>query len=115
MLEVQEHYERANAARARLDRYFAPWSTIAVTVWVCAFISGHAALVFVLMAWVAVGGAGLLVVGRPIRTWDARVWAVPMELRDRAIALYGPEDDYVTAVECHECHLPGDCPLCGAK
>jgi len=45
-----------------------------------------------------------------------RLARVPPELHDRAYLLYR-RDTYpwqCAAIECHECLLPGDCPLCGA-
>lgn len=41
---------------------------------------------------------------------------VPMSLRRGAYQLYGYGiDGNMAAIECNECHLPGDCPLCGAE
>ena len=30
-------------------------------------------------------------------------------------APYQIDEAMLSAIECHECHLPGDCPLCGAQ
>ncbi|HEB13254.1 hypothetical protein LCGC14_2026080 [marine sediment metagenome] len=43
-----------------------------------------------------------------------RVEKVPYKLSRMAMQLYG--DSWAeAAVECHEAHLPSDCPLCGAE
>ena len=52
-----------------------------------------------------------------IEMWR-RLAEVPESLRHRAQRLYGSDKDYpwmFSAIECHESHLPGDCPLCGAR
>ncbi|MBE3119065.1 MAG: hypothetical protein IMZ50_09955 [Candidatus Atribacteria bacterium] len=40
--------------------------------------------------------------------------AVPWQIQWRALRIY--DTDWMqAAIECHECHLPGDCPICGAE
>ncbi|MFH1603893.1 MAG: hypothetical protein ABIH03_08300 [Pseudomonadota bacterium] len=40
--------------------------------------------------------------------------AVPSDLLANGRAFYGYWPGTAAAIECHEGHLPGDCPLCGA-
>jgi len=47
-----------------------------------------------------------------------RLNQVPPSLASLAQQFYGKDTVYpwmFSAIECHEAHLPGDCPLCGAK
>jgi len=50
------------------------------------------------------------------RLYDAmhvKTERMPWNFQERAMALYG-SDWELAAIECHESHIPGDCPLCGA-
>jgi hypothetical protein len=42
-----------------------------------------------------------------------RLRDVPWKIQRDAIRLY--TDWMQAAIECNECHIPGDCPLCGAS
>ncbi len=49
-----------------------------------------------------------------------RLGLVPKRLVEDALRRYGPGTSgeypyWASAIECDECHLPGDCPLCGAE
>ncbi len=51
------------------------------------------------------------------RMWDEfrdRYSCVPYWKHDLAIGFYGERDGQAAALECHEGHMDGDCPLCGA-
>jgi len=50
------------------------------------------------------------------RLRDRVEWTVPhyLEMRAMHMGMWGPDDD-LHLLECHESHMPGDCPLCGAK
>ena len=37
------------------------------------------------------------------------------EMMERALPFLDGINTSVAIIECHEAHLPGDCPLCGAK
>jgi hypothetical protein len=43
-----------------------------------------------------------------------RVERLPWSLQERAMNLFGDNWE-LAAIECHESHIPGDCPLCGAE
>jgi hypothetical protein len=43
-----------------------------------------------------------------------RVRKVSKEIKTNAKMWYG-KDWRESSVECHEAHIPGDCPLCGAE
>ena len=47
--------------------------------------------------------------------WIMMFWDAPAWLKLKGVGLYGPTDGLLSAIECHESHIPGDCPLCGAK
>lgn len=51
---------------------------------------------------------------RYAKAMQSRLQEVPLGLRCTAMRLYGSSDWQMSAIECHEGHLPGDCPLCGA-
>lgn len=49
--------------------------------------------------------------------WDEfreRYSRVPYWKHEWALGLYGERDGQIVALECHEGHMDGDCPLCGA-
>ena len=50
------------------------------------------------------------------RLRDRVEWTVPhyLEMRAMHMGMWGPDDD-LHLLECYESHMPGDCPLCGAK
>lgn len=52
--------------------------------------------------------------------WDREFWkarrAVPQWKLDAARRFYGwDENADLSAIECEQCHIHGDCPLCGAE
>ncbi len=70
------------------------------------------------LAW---GAAQIIAVLRERRAYNAldevekEIKArVPFQLRLEAAVLYGDKGGLIAALECHEAHFPGDCPLCGA-
>jgi hypothetical protein len=44
-----------------------------------------------------------------------RAKRLPLQKEILAKKLYGWPEGTLSAIECEEAHLPGDCPLCGAK
>jgi hypothetical protein len=123
------------ASREMLERVRARLFRSIILVFPVALMSVGVALLW--GAWIGVCGiaaiiayCGILVVidrtgfGMPrIVLLDAEVWRrlseVSSDLQRRALRLYGTSDSawpaLFAAIECHESHLPGDCPLCGAQ
>jgi len=53
--------------------------------------------------------------GRYWKVFWRHVEGLPDDLKTRATKYYGNGTDaWLAAIECHEGHFPGDCPLCGA-
>jgi len=50
-----------------------------------------------------------------LHEWHARLDRVPLYLKRSAMQLYGFSGWQMAAIECHEAHVGGDCPLCGAE
>ena len=104
-------------------------------VWLCWWGAGIAGwvgcLVFAIwhIPWLLWPAAVLLAgsaVGATIHAWHysripnevaRRASQVPLELLVRACRYYRTESYpwECSAIECHEAHIPGDCPLCGAE
>ncbi len=96
-------------------------SASATVIGITVACPGRTWLVWPYVAWVALGYSFLCVMWRRWRAMDrcgreisARVNKVPLALRLQALDLYG-NDWELAAIECHEAHIPGDCPLCGAE
>ena len=107
------------------DRYPHYW-LICVGLWVCTAVGGTLNIwpLFGVCAVVLLSYVAYLSVSENRRSNELCQWAaeldhkideVPYHKRRLAQELTSDiTEAHLWAIECHEAHLPGDCPLCGA-
>lgn len=96
---------------------FWPWWAVNVALVVPVFFGIHSVMLVLFPSLLCMG---VITTRQAFRSWeradelDRRFDDVPYRIVDRARTLY-TTDWREAAIECHESHLPGDCPLCGAE
>jgi len=79
----------------------------------CGLVIAGMVLLVGLLVWTHIGGDWALARWSRLHAEARR--AVPQDLLTAAHDLYGHALAVSAALECHEAHMPGDCPLCGAQ
>ena len=116
----------------RVPRYYGPMFFIAATLMLFSIptiLCGMIAITKYLMAATGLF-VGVALVWERLRfnRWDA-LFRIYLDERERRFydcpawmqswvwehRFHAQEDAMLHAIECNEAHLPGDCPLCGAK